>query len=42
MNRTRWIVLIVCVLLGMLIVTWLGNDYRDEVRAFLRTLRRIL
>jgi hypothetical protein len=42
MNARKSIILTLSVLLGMVIVSWLGYEYRDEVRTFLRTLMRIL
>ncbi len=32
----------VCIVLGIAVVAWLGVEYRDEVRAFLRALLRAL
>ncbi|MDY0956600.1 MULTISPECIES: hypothetical protein [Stenotrophomonas] len=40
--NTRILVMTVAVLLGMAIVVWLGVEYRDEVKAFLRALLRAL
>jgi len=42
MSRNRLIVLGLCVLIGIAIVIWFGQDYSNEVRAFLRALRRAL
>ncbi|WP_448134886.1 hypothetical protein [Stenotrophomonas rhizophila] len=40
--NTRILVMTVAVLLAMAIVVWLGVEYRDEVKAFLRALLRAL
>lgn len=42
MRRNRWIILGLCVLAGIAVVLWFGQDYSNEVRAFLRALRRAL
>ncbi|WP_022973177.1 hypothetical protein [Xanthomonas maliensis] len=42
MSSRKLAVLAVFILLGMAIVIWLGMEYRDEVRAFLRALARAL
>jgi hypothetical protein len=42
MHRNQLIILGLCVLAGIGIVLWFGQDYSNEVRAFLRALRRML
>lgn len=42
MNPRGWIVLAACILIAMGAVWWLGQEYSNEARAFLRGLRRIL
>lgn len=42
MSRRGWIVLTVSTLIAMGMVAWLGQEYGDEARAFLRGLRRIV
>ncbi|MEJ7904231.1 hypothetical protein [Xanthomonas oryzae] len=42
MNSRKLAVLAVFILIGMAVVVWLGMEYRDEVRAFLRALARAL
>ncbi len=42
MNSRHLAVLAVFILIGMAVVVWLGMEYRDEVRAFLRALARAL
>lgn len=42
MNRRGWIVLAVFTLMAMSAVAWLGQEYSNEARAFLRGLRRIV
>jgi hypothetical protein len=43
MNHTgKLVVIIVCTLLGMALVGWLGYTYRNETVAFLRALVRAL
>ncbi|WP_263316925.1 hypothetical protein [Montanilutibacter psychrotolerans] len=38
----RWIVLGAFIVAGIAVVYWLGDQHNEEVRAFLRGLRRIL
>lgn len=42
MSSRTALVMIVCTVLGIAVVAWLGMEYRDEVRAFLRALLRAL
>lgn len=42
MNANKTLLMTVAVLLCMAIVVWLGVEYRDEVKAFLRALLRAL
>jgi hypothetical protein len=42
MNANKTLLMTDAVLLGMAIVVWLGVEYRDEVKAFLRALLRAL
>jgi len=42
LSRRGWIVLAVFTLIAMGAVAWLGQEYSNEARAFLRGLRRIL
>lgn len=39
-NKT--VVMTIAIVLGMAVVIWLGVEYRDEVKAFLRALLRAL
>ncbi|GHH51386.1 MULTISPECIES: hypothetical protein [Gammaproteobacteria] len=42
MSSSKWMVMGVAVLLGMAVVAWIGVEYRDEVKQFLRALLRAL
>jgi hypothetical protein len=42
MSNSKLVLVVGCTLLGMVLVAWLGYEYRNETVAFLRALVRAL
>lgn len=42
MTLRKLSVLLICAALVIALLVWLGSDYRDEARAFLRALLRAI
>ncbi|WMJ69051.1 hypothetical protein [Stenotrophomonas sp. 24(2023)] len=42
MTSKKTVVMVLAIVLGIIVVTWISAEYRDEVKAFLRALFRAL
>lgn len=42
MKSNKTVVMLVAIVLGIIVVTWISAEYRDEVKAFLRAFFRAL
>ncbi len=42
MKWNKILLMLAAIVLGIVVVTWISADYRDEVKAFLRAMSRAL